>query len=220
MRDGADHQQEIRLPRVKRGSVKPKRSVSKRGPVTDMYSMPQQAVTKGYWKNAYFRAQASMSSYFEVKNESRTSESPGRPPDVGTGRARACSCRRPVLRSLLGLALREVGSWTITPTPPAPLAGSRSREHPNSHGCASTQAWQQYTTLPSRTPRSTAIGQPHFGQVRFAMLPVLDCKPLTNPLCSAHRLHDAPAADMATCQPIGRQRASTGPREVISGFAA
>src|SRR5262249_37028453 len=63
------------------------------------------------------------------------------------------------------------GSWTITPAPPAPLAGSRSGEHPNSQGCASTHDWQQYTTLPSRTPRSTAIGQPHFGQVKFAISP-------------------------------------------------
>jgi hypothetical protein len=63
------------------------------------------------------------------------------------------------------------GSWTITPAPPAPFAGSRSGEHPNSQGCESTHGWQQYTTLPSRTPRSTAIGQPHFGQVRFAISP-------------------------------------------------
>ena len=43
---------------VKRGKVRPKRSVSNRGPVTDMYSMPQHAVTKGYWNIANLRAQA------------------------------------------------------------------------------------------------------------------------------------------------------------------
>src|SRR5512139_2504255 len=40
-------------------------------------------------------------------------------------------------------------------------------------GSPSTQFWQQKTILPRRTPRSTAIGQPHFGQVRFAMGPFL-----------------------------------------------
>src|SRR5262249_11005040 len=109
---------------VKRGRVRPKRSVSKRGPVTDMYSMPQQAVTKGYWKKANFRAQARASSYFDVKNESRRSPPPGAPtgggdppPPLGghvplprliaaLGAARAAPR---AARSLLCEALREVG---------------------------------------------------------------------------------------------------------------
>jgi len=36
------------------------------GAATDMNSMPQQAVTNGYWKSENFRAQLRTSSSFEV----------------------------------------------------------------------------------------------------------------------------------------------------------
>src|SRR4029450_12910836 len=111
---------------VKRGRRRPKRSVSKRGPVTDMYSMPQQAVTNGYWKKANFRAQASASSYRDVKNASRRRELPGRRSGSrGTGRCSVVMVSSGVIASilarsrpgagpvtapiLLGHALREVG---------------------------------------------------------------------------------------------------------------
>src|SRR5512142_1158329 len=43
----------------KRGSAAPKRSRSYRAADTAMYSIPQQAVTNGYWKMEYLRAQPS-----------------------------------------------------------------------------------------------------------------------------------------------------------------
>src|ERR1700687_393807 len=42
---------------VKRGNAAPKRSISYRGPATEKYSIPQHAVTNGYGKNEYLRAQ-------------------------------------------------------------------------------------------------------------------------------------------------------------------
>src|SRR5713226_5877743 len=42
---------------VKRGSAAPKLSLLKRGPATEKYSIPQHAVTNGYGKNEYLRAQ-------------------------------------------------------------------------------------------------------------------------------------------------------------------
>ena len=41
----------------KRGNSAPKRAMSYLGAATDMNSMPQQAVTNGYWKSENFRAQ-------------------------------------------------------------------------------------------------------------------------------------------------------------------
>jgi hypothetical protein len=41
----------------KRGNSAPKRAMSYFGAATDMNSMPQQAVTNGYWNSEYFRAQ-------------------------------------------------------------------------------------------------------------------------------------------------------------------
>src|SRR3984957_2754971 len=46
----------------KRGASAPKRATSKRGLATDMNSIPQQAVTNGYWKSEYFLAQLSIPS--------------------------------------------------------------------------------------------------------------------------------------------------------------
>src|SRR5262245_11633830 len=123
---------------VKRGKVKPKRSVSKRGPVTDMYSMPQQAVTNGYWKNANFLAQASMLSYRDVKNESRRSAPPWRPSGLRKSSrfstvmlSSACDCPsarrqgrgRRWPRSLLGHALCEVWLVDNHARPPGSLGG-------------------------------------------------------------------------------------------------
>ena len=42
---------------LKRGNSAPNRARSYRGPMTAMNSMPQQAVTKGYWKSEYLRPQ-------------------------------------------------------------------------------------------------------------------------------------------------------------------
>ena len=41
-----------------------------------MYSMPQQAVTNGYWKMEYFRAQPMASSSFVVKKSAYSHWSP------------------------------------------------------------------------------------------------------------------------------------------------
>jgi len=41
-----------------------------------MYFMPQQAVTKGYWKMEYFRAHPMARSSFEVKNPGPAPDSP------------------------------------------------------------------------------------------------------------------------------------------------
>src|SRR5580658_8152236 len=50
----------------KRGASAPKRATSKRGLATLMNSMPQQAVTNGYWNSEYFLAQASNGPIFDV----------------------------------------------------------------------------------------------------------------------------------------------------------
>src|SRR5713226_7707778 len=42
---------------VKRASATTKRSISKRAPTTEKYSIPQHAVTNGYGKKEYLRAQ-------------------------------------------------------------------------------------------------------------------------------------------------------------------
>ncbi len=42
---------------LKRGNSAPKRAMSYRPAIALMYSMPQQAVTNGYWKMEFFRAQ-------------------------------------------------------------------------------------------------------------------------------------------------------------------
>jgi len=54
----------------KRGNSAPKRAMSYFGAATDMNSMPQQAVTNGYWNSEYFRAQL-VASVSLVVNQSR-----------------------------------------------------------------------------------------------------------------------------------------------------
>src|SRR5678815_2963537 len=51
---------------VKRGSAAPKRSVSYNVELTDMNSMPQQAVTKGYGNKLNLRIQPTSSSFLVV----------------------------------------------------------------------------------------------------------------------------------------------------------
>src|SRR3954470_21468434 len=50
----------------KRGNSAPKRAMSYLGAATDMNSIPQQAVTNGYWKSENLRAQLRAASSFEV----------------------------------------------------------------------------------------------------------------------------------------------------------
>src|ERR1043165_2767473 len=50
----------------KRGNSAPKRAMSYLGAATDMNSMPQQAVTNGYWKSENFRAQFAAASTLVV----------------------------------------------------------------------------------------------------------------------------------------------------------
>ena len=50
----------------KRGNSAPKRATSYLGANMAMNSMPQQAVTKGYWKSEYLRAQLTASASFEL----------------------------------------------------------------------------------------------------------------------------------------------------------
>src|SRR6187431_2428080 len=50
----------------KRGNSAPKRAMSYLGAATDMNSMPQQAVTNGYWNNENFRAQFAAASILVV----------------------------------------------------------------------------------------------------------------------------------------------------------
>src|SRR5690348_7537163 len=51
----------------KRGNSAPKRAMSYLGAATDMNSMPQQAVTNGYWNSENLRAQLSAASRLEVR---------------------------------------------------------------------------------------------------------------------------------------------------------
>jgi len=46
----------------KRGNSAPKRAISYFGAQTAMNSIPQHAVTKGYWKSEYLRAQFTASA--------------------------------------------------------------------------------------------------------------------------------------------------------------
>jgi hypothetical protein len=55
--DGADHHEDVRLPRRKARQLGAEARVVVRGPAAAMYSMPQQAVTKGYWKKLQARPQ-------------------------------------------------------------------------------------------------------------------------------------------------------------------
>ena len=59
----------------KRGASAPKRAMSKRGLAMAMNSMPQHAVTNGYLKSEYFRAQPSSAS-------SRVVAKPDSPPSM------------------------------------------------------------------------------------------------------------------------------------------
>src|SRR5450432_523038 len=52
----------------KRGNSAPKRAMSYLGAATDMNSIPQQAVTKGYWNSENFRAQLTAAFSDEVWN--------------------------------------------------------------------------------------------------------------------------------------------------------
>ncbi len=60
--DGADHPEEVGLARREARGLGAEAGQSKRGLASDMNSMPQHAVTKGYWKSEYFCAQLSSAS--------------------------------------------------------------------------------------------------------------------------------------------------------------
>jgi len=78
----------------KRGNSAPKREMSYRPAIALMYSMPQQAVTKGYWKMELARAQPSALERFFSKKPMESSRresstgtlfsSPRRRDDSGT----------------------------------------------------------------------------------------------------------------------------------------
>src|SRR5215831_7662741 len=51
----------------KRGNSAPKRAMSYLGAAVDMNSIPQQAVTNGYWNSENFRAQLRAASRVEVR---------------------------------------------------------------------------------------------------------------------------------------------------------
>src|SRR3954453_21747127 len=70
----------------KRGNSAPKRAMSYLGAATDMNSMPQQAVTNGYWNSDHLRAQLRAASRFEVCSSVEAMSLPADralPPDVG-----------------------------------------------------------------------------------------------------------------------------------------
>src|SRR5437016_4300178 len=60
----------------KRGNSAPKRAMSYRPAIALMYSMPQHAVTNGYWKMLFFRAQPSAFERFFSKNPMVSSSRP------------------------------------------------------------------------------------------------------------------------------------------------
>src|SRR5437870_1234304 len=60
----------------KRGNSAPKRAMSYRPAIALMYSIPQQAVTNGYWKMLFFRAQPSAFERFFSKNPIVSSSRP------------------------------------------------------------------------------------------------------------------------------------------------
>src|SRR5450432_965198 len=60
----------------KRGNSAPKRAMSYLGAATDMNSMPQQAVTNGYWKSENFRAQLTAAFSDEVWNSKPILDAP------------------------------------------------------------------------------------------------------------------------------------------------
>src|SRR5215831_18246335 len=72
----------------KRGNSAPKRAMSYFGAATDMNSMPQQAVTNGYWNREYLRAQFAAASTLVVAKSRKPTLFPpdgALAPDVGEG---------------------------------------------------------------------------------------------------------------------------------------
>ena len=72
----------------KRGNSAPKRAMSYLGAATDMNSMPQQAVTNGYWNSENFRAQLTRVDFDEFAGHFELPLLPpdgALAPDVGQG---------------------------------------------------------------------------------------------------------------------------------------